>query len=226
MPIARDWPYALPYPVMSTLPPLEDALIHVVDDDAALRRSIAFLLESVGWRVATYASAEALLDAYRRGPPGCLVVDIRMPSMSGLELQQEMVARGFRIPVIFITGHADVSLAVQAMKQGAADFIEKPFKDQVLIDAVGHAVRKSGELISAAQRAEDARRSLHALSPREIEVARLLALGHPNKRVAARLDISERTVHAHRQHIMEKTGANSAADLVRLMLAADPKSLD
>ncbi|MHB8825738.1 MAG: response regulator transcription factor, partial [Thiobacillus sp.] len=120
---------------------LDQALIHIVDDDAALRRSLVFLLDSVGWRTQAHASAEEFRAAYQPGEPGCLVLDIRMPGMSGLELQQVLRAQGRTLPIIFITGHGDISLAVQAMKQEACDFLEKPFKDQVLLDAVTQAVR-------------------------------------------------------------------------------------
>ena len=205
---------------------LDDALIYVVDDDAALRRSLVFLLESVGWRVEAHASAEAFLAAYRPGLPGCLVLDIRMPSMSGLELQHALKARGHTPPVIFITGHGDVSLAVQAMKQGACDFIEKPFRDQELLDAVARAVRAGRETLAEAQRRGNAQTMLGRLSAREREVARLVARGLPNKLVARELNISEKTVHIHRQHVMEKAGISSAAELARLMLQADPASLD
>ncbi len=204
---------------------LDDALIYVVDDDAALRRSLVFLLESVGWRVEAHASAEEFLAAYRPGLPGCLVLDIRMPSMSGLELQHALKARGFEPPVIFITGHGDVSLAVQAMKQGACDFIEKPFRDQALLDAVARAVREGREALAEARRQGDAQAALARLSPRELDVARLVARGLPNKLVGRELNISEKTVHIHRQHVMEKAGVGSAAELARLMLQADPASL-
>jgi FixJ family two-component response regulator len=154
------------------------------------------------------------------------VLDIRMPSMSGLELQQVMRSRGIALPIVFLTGHGDVSLAVEAMKHGACDFIEKPFRDQVLLDAVAKAVRGCMEQYAD----EDARRTAAAtlgrLSPREHEVARLIAQGQPNKAIARALDISERTVHVHRQHVMEKTGVTSAAQLARLMMRADPGSLD
>lgn len=210
------------------MPDTASVVIHVVDDDTAFRRSLAFLLDSVGWRVATHASADDFLVACPELPPdlGCLVLDIRMPSMSGLELQQTLRSRGWSVPIVFMTGHGDIELAVQAMKLGASDFLEKPFKDQSMLDAVSAAVRRgSAERTEAAQRAS-ARATLDKLSPREHEVARLVALGHPNKVVARELDISEKTVHIHRQHVMEKAGISSAAELARLMLRADPKALD
>jgi len=141
-------------------------------------------------------------------------------------LQQILRSRGWSVPIVFMTGHGDIELAVQAMKHGASDFLEKPFKDQAMLDAVSAAVRRgSAERAEAAQR-ESARTALARLSPRESEVARLVALGHPNKVVARELDISEKTVHIHRQHVMEKAGIGSAAELARLMLRADPKALD
>jgi FixJ family two-component response regulator len=201
---------------------MPDALIHVVDDDAALRASVVFLLESVGWQARDYPSAEAFLADADRTRPGCALLDVRMPGFSGLELQRAMRDAGMRLPVIFLTGHGDVSLAVQAMKDGALDMLEKPFRDQALLDAVGRAVR-----MSLADREADAtHRALRALydhlTPREREVARLVSLGQPNKRIARELDISEKTVHIHRAHVMEKMGVHSGAQLARLLIAIDP----
>ncbi|MCK0510042.1 response regulator transcription factor [Aromatoleum buckelii] len=206
----------------------DDCVIHVVDDDAAFRRSLVFLLESVGWGVCAYASAEEFLAAHERPPAdlGCLVLDIRMPTMSGLELQAALRARGWQAPIVFITGHGDVELAVEAMKHGASDFLQKPFRDQTLLDAVATAVRRCAEDRSRTALRDAALGSLARLSPREREVARLVAQGLPNKVVARELDISEKTVHVHRQHIMEKTEVGSAAELARLMLRANPTALD
>ncbi|AUL98763.1 response regulator transcription factor [Pseudothauera hydrothermalis] len=208
--------------------PIDDCVIHVVDDDEAFRRSLVFLLESVGWRVVSHASAEAYLAAGSDATPpaGCLVLDIRMPSMSGLELQERLNASGTLLPIVFITGHGDVELAVQAMKHGACDFLQKPFKDQTLLDAVAAAVRRGAEQRSRAAQRDEAEARLGRLSPRELQVARLVARGLPNKQVARALDISEKTVHVHRQHVMEKTETGSAAELARLMLRADPAALD
>ena len=201
--------------------------IHLIDDDAAFRRSLVFLLESMGWTVASHASAEDFLAATPEpGATACLVLDIRMPMMSGLELQQVLRSRGWTVPIVFITGHGDVDLAVQAMKHGACDFLEKPFKDQALLDAVGRALKLGCEARDKAARCEEAKALLDRLSPRELEVARLVALGLPNKLVGRELDISEKTVHVHRHHVMEKTGVGSAAELARLMLRTDPAALD
>lgn len=214
---------------MTETPPVApEWQIHLVDDDAAFRRSMVFLLESMGWPVQAHASAADYLDA---GLPaleqtGCLLLDVRMPGMSGLELQQALIARGCHLPIVFITGHGDVELAVQAMKHGAFDFLEKPFKDQRLLDVVSAALRQREADLVSSERAQQAGDRLARLSPREAEVARLVAQGLPNKLVARELDISEKTVHIHRQHVMEKAEVGSAAELARLMLQADPTALD
>ena len=207
---------------------VQDPVIHVVDDDAALRRSLIFLLESIGWPVQAHASAGDFLATCPAPPSnfGCLVLDIRMPGMNGLELQQALRARGWTPAVVFMTGHGDVELAVQAMKQGAFDFLEKPFRDQVLLDTVAAAVRHGSRQREATQRSEDAQTLLDRLTARERQVARLVALGLPNKLVARDLAISEKTVHVHRQHVMEKVEVGSAAELARLMLRVDPHALD
>ena len=207
-------------------------VIHVVDDEAPFRRSLLFLLESVGWQAVGHESAEAFLDAAPPFPAGggCLVLDIRMPRVSGLELQRRLKAAdtlpASQLPIIFMTGHGDVELAVQAMKDGAVDFLQKPFKDQQFLDTVERAVQLSLERHAASRRHQEAQDSLARLSAREREVARLLALGQANKEVARTLGISENTVHVHRQHVMEKTGTGSAAELARLILRADPAGLD
>ena len=211
-----------------TPPVVPEWQIHLVDDDAAFRRSLVFLLESMGWPVQAHASAADYLDA---GLPaleqtGCLLLDVRMPGMSGLELQQALIARGCHLPIVFITGHGDVELAVQAMKHGAFDFLEKPFRDQRLLDVVSAALRQREADLVSSERAQQAGDRLARLSPREAEVARLVAQGRPNKLVARELDISEKTVHIHRQHVMEKAEVGSAAELARLMLQADPTALD
>lgn len=221
------WACVFPFHSPAMTYPPEECLVHVVDDDAGLRRSLRFLLDSVGWSVKLYASAEEFLDlAAPPTQPSCLLLDIRMPAMSGLELQQVLRERGVLLPILFMTGHADVSMAVQAMKSGASDFIEKPFKDQMLLDTVAAAIRRSAEALEETQRRDAAFGVLAALSPREKEAARLIARGQPNKLIAASLGISEKTVHIHRQHIMEKAAISSAAELARLMLRADPAALD
>ena len=199
-------------------------LVQVVDDDASLRQALVFLLESVGWHVAAYDSAENFLAGLAEPlQPGCLILDVRMPLMSGLELQRTISERGINMPVIFLTGHADVTIAVQAMKFGACDFIEKPFKDQTLLDAVSQAVRRD-----LSRHKENATRltmsdRLNKLSSRELEVARLVAEGLPYKVVGLRLDISERTVQVHCQNLRAKLGINSAAELTQMLLLATKK---
>jgi two-component system response regulator FixJ len=194
-----------------------DATVFVVDDDEAMRHSLSWLLQSVGHRVECFASAEAFLAAYDPDRAGCLVLDVRMPGMSGLELQQHLADRGAALPVIVITGHGDVPMAVRAMRAGAVDFIEKPLNNQALIERVGAALRSS-----LAQRAEQAqlrqiRTRLGSLSTREREVAVAVAEGKQNKVIAFDLGISQKTVEVHRRNAMEKMGASSAADLARML---------
>lgn len=194
-----------------------EATIYVVDDDDGMRRSIVFLAESVGWRVQDYARAEDLLAA-SPSPPGCLVLDVRMPSMSGLELQQALARRGIALPIIFVTGHADVSLAVQAMKHGAVELLEKPFREQALLDAIALAVRRSLRERSSHARLARARALHDQLTPREREVARRVALGQANRAIADALGISAKTVQVHRQHVLEKFEVHSAAELAATLL--------
>ncbi len=203
-------------------------VIHVVDDEAPFRRSLVFLLESAGWTAIGHESAEAFLEAAPAFPAagGCLVLDIRMPRISGLELQRRLNVLSSAFPVIFMTGHGEVELAVQAMKEGAIDFLQKPFKDQQFLDTVERAVSISVARQNANQRCQEARQILAKLSPRETEVARHLAQGLSNKEIGRELSISDNTVHVHRQHLMEKTGVSSAAELARLILRADPAGLD
>ncbi len=200
----------------------DTALIHLVDDDAAMRRSLVYLLDSVGWQVVAYESAEAFLAGYQPGVPSCLVLDVRMPTMSGLELQRELNRHGDTLPVVFITGHAEVGMAVDAMKEGAFDFIEKPFGDQRLLDVIALAVRESRQRLLVIRRRQQEEDKLAQLSQREREVARLVARGLPNKLVARELAISEKTVHVHRHNVMEKTGVSSAAELARILMIVEP----
>jgi two-component system response regulator FixJ len=197
-----------------------EPVVHVIDDDAAVRDSIAFLLESAGLVARTYPSAIAYLEAADLAP-GCIVTDVRMPEMSGIELVRRLKAAGRRDPVIVITGHADVPLAIEAMKAGVADFIEKPFDDEVLLGAIRKAMRDGGapEQVDA-ERAEAARR-LATLSLREREVLDGLVAGRANKVIAFDLGISPRTVEVYRANVMTKMGAGSLSELVRLALAAE-----
>lgn len=192
----------------------DEATIFVVDDDQAVRESLRWLLESVDLRVQTFDSAADFLDAYQPGSSGCLVLDVRMPGMSGLELQETLAHKHCNLPVLFITGHGDVPMAVRAMKTGAVDFIEKPFNDQTLLERIHHCLAQNSRVRKqqAAQSAWLAR--IATLTPREREVLAMVVGGHSNKRIAKRLAISVKTVEAHRSNVMEKMGADSLAELV------------
>ncbi|WP_409027368.1 response regulator [Janthinobacterium sp. SUN098] len=196
-----------------------DAIIFVVDDDAAMRRSLAYLFDSAGWQVQTFESARDFLQRYEGHVPGCLLLDVRMPLMSGLELQQELSRHAISLPVIFLSGHGDLAMAVQTMKAGACDFLEKPCKDQVLLDAVSRAVARSVEESRSAASANTAQTALARLTAREREVALLMAEGKASKVIARELGISDKTVQVHRHNAMEKLGLHSAAEVARLLMA-------
>jgi len=205
--------------------PPQAPTIFVVDDDEGVRNSLRFLLKSVGLAARTLASAREFLDTYRQSEPGCLVLDVRMPGMSGLELQQQLNLRGATIPVIFITGHGDIPMAVEAMQHGAFDFLQKPFRDQDLIDRIQRALERDVRNRSALAQHAKIRERLGSLTPREREVLALMTRGKPNKIMAAELGVSQRTVEIHRARVMEKSGAASLAQLVRMVMdleAADP----
>ena len=195
--------------------------VFVVDDDDAVRNSLRFLLKSVGLPTQTLASATEFLQSYQQSQPGCLVLDVRMPAMSGLELQQQLNLRGATIPVIFITGHGDIPMAVEAMQHGAFDFLQKPFRDQDLIDRIQKALAKDAKTRAALKEHERIRRRLETLTPREREVLGLMTKGMPNKVMAAELGVSQRTVEIHRARVMEKSGASSLAQLVRMVMDAE-----
>lgn len=192
--------------------------IFVVDDDEAVRNALRFLLRSVGLNAGLFASAAEFLKSYQPDEPGCLVLDVRMPGMSGLELQQQLNLRGAMIPVIFMTGHGDVPMAVEAMQHGAFDFLQKPFRDQDLIDRIQRALAVDQKNRLALQARDRVRERLQSLTPREREVLGLMMLGKPNKVMAADLNLSQRTVEIHRARVMEKTEASSLAQLVRMVM--------
>jgi two-component system response regulator FixJ len=194
------------------------ATIFIVDDDMAVRDALKLLLRSVGQAVETYASAQEFLEAYSEDRPGCLVLDIRMPGMSGLELQQKLNERHSILPIIFITGHGDVPMAVEAMQAGAVDFIQKPFRDQDLIDRINQALEKDANNRAALGERNDIRKRLETLTPREREVLDLVVHGKANKVIAGDLKLSQRTVEIHRARVMEKMQASSLAHLVRMVL--------
>ncbi len=194
--------------------------VFLVDDDQAVRESLRWLIESVGLNVATYDSAQAFLENYYPGRAGCLVLDLRMPGMSGLELQEKLVAQGSQLPIIIITGHGDVPMAVRAMKAGAVDFVQKPFHDQELLDRIHEALEQNARTRQAmAERTKITARLAH-LTPRELEVMDGVVAGKSNKVIAAELGISGKTVEVHRAKIMEKMQAKSLAELVQLTLLA------
>lgn len=197
----------------------DTALVHVVDDDEAVRDSLTLLLESAGFAVRTHDSANALLAALT-GTTGCILTDVRMPEMDGLALQRHLAERGVRLPVIVMTGHGDVPIAVQAMKAGASDFLEKPFDDSQLLAAVTNAIAASERSHDEEAAATDIARKLATLTPREREVLEKLVEGLPNKTIAYDLGSSPRTVEVHRARVMEKMGARSLPELVRMVLAA------
>jgi FixJ family two-component response regulator len=195
--------------------------VFVVDDDQAMRNSLKWLIESVSMQVETYESANAFIQAYYPGRSGCLLLDVRMPGMSGLELQEYLRVNQIAIPVIIITGHGDVPMAVRAMKAGAVDFIEKPFNDELLLESIRHAMAldaKQRDMQS--QRAEIATR-LARLTPREHEVMVMVTNGRANKEIATSLGVSSKTVEAHRARVMEKMEADSLAELVRMAINAN-----
>jgi RNA polymerase sigma factor (sigma-70 family) len=190
----------------------------VVDDDAGVRNAMRLLLKSVGLESALYPSAHEFLAAHDPAQPGCLVLDIRMPGMSGLELQQQLNLRGAVIPVIFMTGHGDIPMAVEAMQHGAFDFLQKPFRDQDLLDRIQRAIAKDGELRKSLGEHARIREHLESLTPREREVLELMTKGKQNKSIAQVLGVSPRTIEIHRARVMEKMNAQSVAELVRMML--------
>lgn len=192
--------------------------VYVVDDDDGMRRALDTLLSTVGYKTAVFSRPNEFLANFKAGSPGCLVLDIRMPDMSGLELQQHLNRLGSMVPVIFITGHGDVPMAVQAMKEGAYEFVQKPFRDQDLLDCINHALKRDAENRSTVARRTEVLHRLESLTPRERQVMDLVVDGAANKVIAIDLDLSERTVEIHRAKVMEKMGARSVAHLVKLHL--------
>lgn len=191
-------------------------VVFVIDDDASMRDAVSRLLNAVGLTVQTFASAREFLAGKLPDVPGCAVLDVRLPGLSGLDLQREMVERGIHIPVIFITGHGDIPMSVQAMKAGAVEFLTKPFRDQDLLDAVRSGIQLDRQ--GRKERAElaELRDGLRQLTPREREVMSLVVAGLLNKQIALRLGTSEKTIKIHRSHVMQKMRADSLADLVRM----------
>lgn len=199
------------------------ATVFIVDDDDAVRSSLRLLLKSVGLAAVAYGSARDFLAAWHPDQPGCLVLDVRMPGMSGLELQEELNRRGAIIPVIFITGHGDIPMAVEAMQHGAFDFLQKPFRDQDLIDRIQRAIERDARNRAQLLEKEKIRERYESLTPREREVLALVTAGKANKVMAGDLGVSQRTVEIHRARVMEKMEASSLAQLVRMVMELEQR---
>ena len=193
-----------------------NATVFVVDDDAAMRDSLKDLIRSIGLRVELYASAQDFLRSQRPDVPGCLVLDVRMPGLSGLDLQRRLTEAGVSMPIIFISGHGDVPMTVRALKAGALEFLTKPFRDQDLLDAIQQALDRDCQARDERAAAEAVHRRFASLTPREREVMARVVAGLLNKEIAAELRTSETTVKTHRRQVMEKMGANSLPELVRM----------
>ncbi len=200
--------------------------IFIVDDDPSVRDSMELMLKSVGFDVKTFVSAQDFLTANLQEGLGCLILDVRMPGMSGLDLQEKLVSAKTPLPVIFITGHGTVPMSVRAMKAGAVDFLQKPFEEQDLLDAIYRAINQQRERKSKTDEADKIQQRLKALTPREYEVFSLLVTGMANKEIAYKLGTSERTIKAHRAQIMDKMKAGSLADLVRFAEKLKPHPPD
>ena len=194
----------------------EEPIVFVVDDDAPTRQALARLFYSVQLRVEVFASAQQFLQRKRPDVPSCLVLDVRLPGVSGLDFQTELMNADIRIPIVFITGHGDIPMTVRAMKAGAVDFLPKPFRDQDLLDAVTSAIQRDQGRRDDEKRIADVRARFSSLTPREREIMALVAGGLLSKQIAAQIDVSEITVKVHRSHLMKKMGARSVADLVRM----------
>ena len=199
----------------------ESPIIYIVDDKDDIRETLKLLFESVDLKAQAFSSAAEFLDAYPMGQSGCLIADVRMPEMSGLALQAEMAKRSIDLPVIIITGYGDVGMAVNAMKAGAADFIEKPYKEQELLDRVHKAISQNAEKRQESSEEQKAREQLAQLTPRERQVLEYIVDGEPNKRIAYNLGLSEKTIEFHRSNIMTKLQATSLAELVRKTMIGD-----
>jgi len=197
----------------------DEPTVFIVDDDAEVRDALKLLIESVGLPAEAFASAQDYLSQFDPARPGCLVLDIRMPGMSGLELQERLSHEPLHPPIVMITGHGDVPMAVRAVQAGASDFIEKPFRDQVLLDSVHRAITRDAEMRGEASRLADIQARLDRLTPREKEVLERIMAGDRNKIIAARLGVSQSTVEAHRAKVMEKMEARTLSDLMRMALS-------
>ncbi|MFK7976450.1 MAG: response regulator transcription factor [Halioglobus sp.] len=193
-----------------------EPIVYVVDDDDKIRDALSFLLESVGQSAIMFPSGPAFLAQFDPSVPACIVCDIRMPGMSGLELQQELLARGYNKPIVFITGHGDIPMAVEAVKAGAYEFLTKPFRDQTLLDAINGAIARDRELCEVAENSLALAAKKKTLTRREAQVYDLVISGYTNKAIAEALHLSHRTIEVHRSHMMDKMGAKTLPELLTL----------
>lgn len=194
--------------------------VYVVEDDEAVRDSLAMLLRAENYTVKTYESAEAFLKENVRELRGAMVLDIRMPGLTGMELHKKLLAMNCALPVIFVTGHGDVAMAVEAMKLGAVDFVQKPYRDEELLSKIEEALKMDAEQQAALAHKEELKRRIESLTPREAEIMEMMVEGNANKVIAIDLDISQRTVEIHRSRVMQKMGTHSLAQLVQMVIAA------
>lgn len=200
---------------------MSDATVFIVDDDQEVREALVLLMESVGLEVKSFDSAQNFLDSFDASVPGCIITDVRMPGMSGLELQKKLKEQKMHPPVIIITGHGDIPMAVDAMQEGALDFIEKPFNDQRLLDSVHRAIESDAADRGQATQIAEIRERVESLTKREMEVMNLITQGKRNKIIADELCVSQSTVEAHRAKVMEKMQANTLSDLMRMVLSLE-----
>ena len=197
------------------------ACVHIVEDDDAVRDSLQMMLDSIGRATKTLDSADSFLSAYHQDMAGCIILDIRMPGMNGMELQRKLNDINSILPIIFVTGHGDVPMAVEAMQQGAVDFVQKPYREQELLDKISQAMELDEQNRSSLQQRQVIMQKMQSLTPREKDVMQLMVEGKANKVIAIDLDISQRTVEIHRARVMEKLDANSLAHLVRMFMAVE-----
>jgi FixJ family two-component response regulator len=202
---------------------VENAIVFVVDDDPSVRKSLDRLLRSVGLAVETFATAHEFLEQQCLKGPSCLVLDVKMPGISGLELQEKLLSQEHVMPIVFITGHGDIPMTVKAIKKGAVNFLSKPFDEKDLLDAVYEALQRDSKTRAVRQELEEIQHRLESLTPREYEVLTHVITGRLNKQIANSLDISEKTVKVHRGRVMQKMGVDSVAELVRLAEKLDIK---